>query len=98
MPRAATVEGHERVWIKKARRSGRAFLKGCSASDGIGLLRGLLGLARLLSLVLLLILRLFPLLVLLLIGILIVGVVHAECSEVEACQDWLALINKRRGQ
>ena len=44
------------------------------------------------------ILRLFPLLVLLVIGILIVGVVHAECSAVDARQDWLALINKRRGQ
>ena len=68
------------------------------ASDGIGLLRGLLGLARLLSLVLLLILRLFPLLVRLLIRILIVGVVHAEYPEVDARQEWLALINKRRGQ
>jgi hypothetical protein len=70
----------------------------CSASDGIGLLRGLLGLARLLGLVLLLILRLFPLLVLLLVGILIVGVVHAGYSAVDARQDWLAQVNKRRGQ
>lgn len=69
------------VRIKKARRRAGLSLA-YSAPDGIGLFGGPLGLARFLGLVLLLILWLFPLLVLLLVRVLIVGVVHAEYSEV----------------